>query len=258
MTPGYDNDSIFVVSYAHGASGSFLACLLERVFFDALPFRPYETDENNCAHLTHQFANYKESESRTPGVDRFDLLQLTNPLAPAFLPVHSFRPKQYRSRFPKCKIVTIIHREEDALELSLNGLFKHTLDKNRILKRPDLHGRILPAFWFERHTCPPLVEDIKNTHALSFTGEQKRRLALMFKPDTLVPGLHLLKDDPAEYGENIWFVNYRDIQDNPATVIATLEDMTGKKANESAWTAIHYYANKQKEFISRVKKELDL
>ena len=80
----------------------------------------------------------------------------------------------------------------------------------------------------------------------------------MFKPDTLVPGLHLLKDDPAEYGENIWFVNYRDIQDNPATVIATLEDMTGKKANESAWTAIHYYANKQKEFVSRIKKELDL
>jgi hypothetical protein len=258
MTPGYDNDSIFVVSYAHGASGSFLACLLERVFYDTLPFRPYETDENNCAHLTHQFANYKESESRTPGVDRFDLLQLTNPLAPAFLPVHSFRPKQYRSRFPKCKIATIIHREEDALELSLNGLFKHTLDKNRILKRPDLHGRILPAFWFERHTCPPLVEDIKNTHALEFTSEQKRRLALMFKPDALVPGLHLLKEDPAEYGENIWFINYRDIQDNPAKVMATLENATGKKANESAWEAIRYYGQKQRDFLSRVKNELGL
>jgi hypothetical protein len=80
----------------------------------------------------------------------------------------------------------------------------------------------------------------------------------MFKPDALVPGLHLLKEDPAEYGENIWFINYRDIQDNPAKVMATLENATGKKANESAWEAIRYYGQKQRDFLSRVKNELGL
>jgi len=254
----YTDSPIFIVSYVHGASGSFVANLLERVFFNDRPFPPFATGEYNCAHDTHLFANYKEVENKTPGVDRLDLLQILNTAMPAFLPVHSFNPKAYRRRFPESKIIAIIHDEADALELSLNGLYKHTLDRDRILKRIDLEGRILPRFWFEKHPCPPLVEDLKNTNALRFTAEQKRRVALMFKTDALVSGMHLLEPEPGKYGEDIWYIKYRDIQDNPSKVIATVEDMLGKKANESAWQAIEYYGHRQREFIARVKNELGL
>jgi len=177
---------------------------------------------------------------------------------PAFLPVHSFNPDLYRRRFPESKIITIIHDEEDALELSLNGLYKHTLDRDRLVKRVDLEGKILPRLWFEKHPCPPLVNDLKITKALNFTVEQKRRVALLFKTDALVAGMHLLEPTPGKYGDNIWFIKYRDIQDNPQKVITTLEEMTGKKANDAAWQAIEYYGQKQRKVIARIKSELGL
>jgi hypothetical protein len=259
ISPPYTDSPIFIVSYIHGASGSFLANLLERVYFDDRPFPPFDTGVYNCAHETHLFENYKEKENKTPGVDRIDLLQIVNTSMPAFLPVHSFNPKLYRRRFPESKIVAIVHDEEDALELSLNGLYKHTLDRDRILKRIDLEGKMLPRMWFEKHPCPPLVEDLKITKALNFTVEQKRKVALLFKADALMSGMHLLDTTtPSKYGDNIWFIKYRDIQDNPQRVIAVLEDMTGKKASESAWQAIEYYGQKQQVVMARIKNELGL
>ena len=259
MNAPYTDSPIFIVSYIHGASGSFVANLLERVYFDDRPFPPFETNEYNCAHNTHLFDNYKEKENRIPGIDRVDLLEIVNPLMPAFLPVHSFNPKLYRRRFPESKIVNIVHDEEDALELSLNGLYKHTLDNVRLSKRPDLYGKILPKMWFEKHSCPPVVEDLKNTNALDITAEQKRRIALLFKTDALVAGMHLIDTaTPSKYGDDIWFIKYRDIQDNPKKVIAVLEDMTGKKASESAWQAIEYYGQKQRLVIAQIKQELGL
>jgi hypothetical protein len=256
--PPYTDSPVFIVSYIHGASGSFVANLLERVYFNDRPFPAFHTGEYNCAHNTHLFDNYKEEENHKPGVDRVDLLEIVNPQMPAFLPVHSFNPDLYRRRFPESKIITIIHDEEDALELSLNGLFKHTLDRDRLVKRVDLEGRILPRLWFEKHPCPPLVQDLKDTKAIRFTNEQKRRVALMFKTDALVSGLHLIEPTPGKYGNDIWFIKYRDIQDNPQKVIATLEEMTGKKANESAWQVIEYYGQKQRKVIARIKSELGL
>jgi len=255
----YTDSPIFIVSYTHGASGSFVANLLERVYFNDRPFPAFHTGEYNCAHNTHLFDNYKEKENRTPGVDRIDLLEIVNPQMPAFLPVHSFNPDLYRRRFPQSKIVTIVHDEEDALELSLNGLYKHTLDQDRLVKRVDLEGRILPRFWFEKHPCPPLVQDLKDTKAIEFTDEQKRRVALLFKTDALVAGMHLIDTTtPSRYGDDIWFIKYRDIQDNPEKVIAVLEDMTGKKASESARQAIAYYGQKQRLVMARIKNELGL
>ena len=256
--PPYTDSPVFIVSYIHGASGSFVANLLERVYFNDRPFPAFHTGEYNCAHNTHLFDNYKEEENHKPGVDRVDLLEIVNPQMPAFLPVHSFNPDLYRRRFPESKIITIIHDEEDALELSLNGLFKHTLDRDRLVKRIDLEGRILPRLWFEKHPCPPLVQDLKDTKAIRFTNEQKRKIALMFKTDALVSGLHLIEPTPGKYGNDIWFIKYRDIQDNPQKVIATLEEMTGKKANDAAWQAIEYYGQKQRKVIARIKSELGL
>ena len=253
---------IFIVCYAQGASGSFLSVLLERIYYgNTRSFNTYSTDQNNCAHGSHQYHNYKELIPGKPvsnPPDRFTLLQLLDPDAPAFLPVHSFDPALYRSKFPSSKIITIVHEESDALELSINILYKHLLSETRYRNRKDLNGKILPDYRWANRPIPQLVEDIRNTDVINFTNEQLRKIALIGKVDALNPGFHLLGEDPSVYGKDIWFIKYRDIIDNPEHVIAVLEEVTGQTAGESAWEAMNYYRQRQQEFMSRVKKDLNL
>jgi len=253
---------IFVVCYPQGASGSFLSALLERVYYgESKEFSPYTTDEQNCAHKTHQYQNYLETQpdrSIVSPPDRFNLLQIVDPDSPAFFPIHSFNPPSFRKRFPESKIIAIIPDETDSLEISINVLYKFFLTEERYRNRKDLNGKILPDSRWLYHPCPPLVDDIRTTDTINFTREQKRKLVLLFKSEVLSSGFHLLGSDPSVYGSNIWFIKYRDIQDNRAGVIKILENVTGKQAGPAAWEALDYYVERQQTMIDKIRKELDL
>jgi len=245
----------YLVSYVNGGGGHFLMSVIKRtVLSRTFNYPSIKLGKFNDAHDNGKNSNFffpagNPSAKPDPTTEFFKIVRL-NPGLPCFIPTHYDWPEKQLERWPNARLAVVLHKDEDLLDLSINGFYKTELTE-------DWHVRQRQTDYIPIYFSPHNVayEEIRNKHPLNFSLEEinvaiRSRICMLIQA-----GYHFIKpvDDP-----RIFYIQYKDLVNDPDAVIEFTQRVTGQAPTEEVINEIHKYQTNQQAFVARVKQELGL
>ena len=241
----------YLISYSDGTGGLLLKALLERTVLSYMPFDDFTTDDKNSAHPNGTYANYRitSSDSVNDLEQEFYSMEVVDPERSAFISTHFFDPELFRTRFLGSKTAVITHTEADIEEVSINWIYKATPPN-----QPEGTGLSFQRF---SPYVPIAFSNMVNKDFFAMTDAEKRKCIDFIKGITYMRGYHLL-GDIGDYGSGVVEFKYQDLMTNPEVVATQIQALTGLPMTDLAKTALDYYQDKQRLFMSFARSQLGL
>jgi len=259
----------YLISYANGTGGHFLMSIIgHTVLHDVPSHRAWITKQLNKplqsqgkfndAHISGQFRNFGQLEVRNADLDNYVELEFNNiyrltPGQPVFLPTHYYWPEKQFKKWPNARIVTILHTEQDLLDIAINSFYKTELNDDWLEVNQREPNYVSYRKWFGTNNV--VFDRIRNKEASELEAEDLS-LAVRTRIGMVISaGYQFIKplDDP-----RMFYIQYRDLVSSPDSVVDVIKRATGREPPEHVITEIQGYQSRQDAFISKTKRELNL
>ena len=245
----------YLVSYVNGGGGHFLMSVIKRtVLSGTFNYPPIKLGKFNDAHVNGKNSNFffpsGNSSNKPDPTKEFSSIVRLNPGLPCFIPTHYYWPEKQLERWPNARLAVVLHKDEDLLDLSINGFYKTELTE-------DWHVRQRQTDYIPIYFSPHNVayEEIRNKHPLNFSLEEinvaiRSRICMLIQA-----GYHFIKpvDNP-----QVFYIQYRDLVNDLDAVVDFTQRVTGQAPTQEVIDEIHKYQTNQKVFVNKVKQELGL
>jgi hypothetical protein len=245
----------YLVSYVNGGGGHFLMSVIKRtVLSRTFNYPSIKLGKFNDAHVNGKNSNFFSpagypSATPDPTKEFFSIVRL-KPGQPCFIPTHYYWPEKQLERWPNAQLAVVLHKDEDLLDLSINGFYKTELTE-------DWHIRQRQTDYVPIYFSPHNVayEELRNKHPLNFSLEEvnvaiRSRLCMLIQA-----GYHFIKpvDDP-----RVFYIQYKDLVNDLQSVIDFIQRITGLTPPQDVVDEITKYQTNQQLFVAQVKQELGL
>ena len=246
----------YIVSYTNGSGGHFLISMIERtVLHNDEHFRPLRRGQFNDAHAMATTKNFRIDSSKllpngkTDAEDQFFRSVKINEKIPTFIPTHVYWPNRQLEKWPNAKLAVILHKEEDLIDLSINGFYKTEMTEEwNDMQRN--HKKI----YFSPNNV--VFEKMRDKHPMQFTPEEITYAIRTRVCMNIGNGYHFIKpitDDP-----RIFYIQYQDLMTKLDFVVDFVAQVTGKTPSDNVVAEIIKYQTTQMETMSNIKQKLGL
>jgi hypothetical protein len=245
----------YMVSYVNGGGGHFLMSVIKRtVLTGSFGYPAMQLGKFNDAHANGRYRNFYSGvgaagAQQDPSKEFHSIIRVT-PGQPCFIPTHYYWPERQFERFPNAKLAVVIHRDEDLLDLSINGFYKTELTEDWHIRQRQTD---YTPIYFSPHNV--VFDTISRKHPLNFDLEDIN-LAIRSRICMLIQaGYNFIKpiDDP-----RVFYIQYRDLVNDPDAVIEFTQRITGLEPTQEVIDEINKYQANQRAFVLKVKQELGL